>query len=220
MAQVASTNCLSEMKAAFQNADLAHLLKSGSTHFLQFTRTSLHEEQAGGNPVTEKRTAIVGSGVAHFLNKDEEIYSDLEEAFAYYPQRATIYRTKSVLSESAIIPEINGDTWAEGRVVLCDFVKATDTTSFKRAIFRTYPDSKSLVEDLEIVFSPFNGSLSSVKIRFKKGAGWISVRYDFSRFDSDFQPETPLGKVAGLLLDGNGNPKDRFTGNKVLDYRK
>jgi hypothetical protein len=220
-AQIASSECLEEVKKVYANMD-HELLLAGTTQMrFDFKHSYIMRLDEEGKTVVMEENKTIGP--KFYLHDCAEFTdaSDATEAFSFRKNQFLVYRTKPSLPKAAIIPDVDKGVFAFCFVKECGFipVPANDTLRHKRAYMTVNEDGqkKYKVKDLEFVWNPWNATIVTIGVTFTEKSMWKWARFDFHSVGPE---ANPVGTdVKTTLLDEAGELRPRFKGSDVLDYR-
>lgn len=217
--QVASTECIVEAKGVYSWIDHQALLSKNEATRLLYDHRYIMRADPKGEKAGGEETRIYGNSFLHHDAGDFEECSDATEAFNYRKHQFMVYRTKSTLEKTSLIPGVDKGIFDHCLVRSCKFIPAPgrDSTSFKQA-FLTVDEAgqkKYKVKDLEMVWEPTQNEIISVTVTFTEKSRTVWAMYTFKEIGPG---ELPASSAAGVFLQGDGLA-DRYKGAELKDYR-
>ncbi|MEM0997271.1 MAG: hypothetical protein AAGN35_09340 [Bacteroidota bacterium] len=220
--QVASTECIVEVKAVYGHIDHNKLLQRDQATRIRYEhryimKTDPQAERKGG-----EETRTYTRDFMHHLTSEFESCTDAKEAFYHSKFQFMVYRTAPTLAKAGLVPGMDQGIFDQCLVRRCNFVPAPgeDSTSYKEAFLTVNPagQQKYKVKDLNLTWNPLNAQIVSLKVNFTDRSRTKEATYTFLEIDDAYTPETPLGDAAALFLEGDALAR-RFQGSELKDYR-
>lgn len=222
-AQIASSECLPEVKAVYQRIAPQTLLKSDKVTMIKYhhtytTKTDPNKEKRMG----EEWRMYSRDFVLHD-SPDVMECSDAGETFHYRRHQFVIYRTKSALSKAAIIPGSDEGLFDHCLVRECRFVPHPDidSTNYKRAFLTVNAEGqkKYKIKDMEVIWNPADSAIVRAVVNFTEASMTTWAAYKFHSIEPDYQADPKPTDAKAEFLEASGELKNKFTGVELKDYR-
>lgn len=220
-AQTNSSDCMEQVKKAFDQIDHSRLMQLDSLtewqfHYSYITRTD-----------PEKRTfefdeeMVYGKSFYLRSNNSGSSGSDASEAFHFKKDQFTVYRTKPNLNNAGFLPAVDAGIWKYGTVVQCDYVPAPgqDNNRHKHALVTINAEGqkKYKVTQIEYLWDPISETTLEVTVSYTPQSltTWAKVKFGKHGGYSG----TMKGSVQDALTDEKGELKGIYGGSETVDYR-
>lgn len=222
-AQVASTECITEVQQVYKQIDHQVLLSQDAAMLLEYHHSYIMRSDPKGEKIEGDEWRLYARNFLHHNGREFEACTDAKEAFNYRKYQYVVYRTKNTLDKAGLVPGMDAGLFAHATVRRCKFVPAPgqDSISYKLA-FLTVDETgqKSYkITDMEMVWNPVSGAMVSLTVNFTARSRTQWAKYVFQNIGpANAESASPL-HAAEVFLDANGSLKGKYEGADLKDYR-
>lgn len=220
-AQIASSDCISELRPVYAAIDHQRLFAQDSLWEMDVKHSYIMRTDPEGKTFEFDEKIYFGKQF-YFQETSEFIAgSDESEAFRFQRFQFTVYRMKSNLEKMALLPGIDKGILEFCTVVQCDFIpiEGVKDHRHKHALLKLNPEGQKKYQatQIEFVWDPITKLPIEVAVDYTDKPTTKWVKYEFKKIKT--VQDQMVTKVKDILMDANGEMNQPYSGSEVVDYR-